>query len=85
MRGLKGPPLTFDEAVAHFGSQAALARACGVSEAAVSHWHKRGCVPPSREALIASILSPASDAPPSSDGVPPSVCMPGGGIYCDEP
>jgi DNA-binding transcriptional regulator YdaS (Cro superfamily) len=43
----------FDEIIAHYGSQAALARATGVSPMAVTHWRKRG-IPVRKAHLIAS-------------------------------
>lgn len=40
------------EIVNWFGSQANLARALGVDRAAVSHWVKRGWLPPKRAVMI---------------------------------
>jgi DNA-binding transcriptional regulator YdaS (Cro superfamily) len=35
---LKGPSMKTDEAIKHFGSRAALAKALGISVAAISQW-----------------------------------------------
>ena len=47
-----------DKAIQHYGSQAALARACDVSQMAVSKWTRNG-VPPERALQIEKLTDGA--------------------------
>ena len=44
--------MKLDQAIAHFGSQAALAEALGVKQPAVSMWKTRGKIPPLQQLRI---------------------------------
>lgn len=41
--------MNLHEALAHYGSQAAIARACEISDAAVHQWFKQGFIPYPRQ------------------------------------
>lgn len=65
----QNPQSPIQRAVAAVGSQAALARAIGISPPAVSQWIKDGRIPPSRVREVARISGvPAAELAPDLYG-----------------
>jgi hypothetical protein len=65
------------EAISHFGNQAKIARAVGISRQAVSQWGE--FVPPAIAALLAKISGGKLIFDPSS--YPPAYLRPGGRLW----
>lgn len=52
----------------YFGTQSAIARAFGISDAAVSHWFRAGEIPPLRKYQLPEVMANASSDPRQTAG-----------------